>query len=90
MAQAPDDVLAHWSTLVEGLQEPPLEFYASVEAAVIKKCIPDAKFERIEYREGGTFSGLRQYLRVRRYREVFDICGAPFGNVVFSRGGLPK
>ena len=83
MAHAPDEVLGYWSTLVEGLQEPPLEFYASVEAAVMKRNIPDAKFERIEYREGGAFSAFRQYLRVRRYREVFDICGAPFGNGCF-------
>ena len=83
MAEAPQTVLAHWSTLVEGLQESPLEFYANVQAAVAKRMIPDAKFERIEYREGGAFSGLRQYLRIRRHREVFDVCGAPFGNGFF-------
>lgn len=82
MAQAPEAVLGHWSTLVEGLQEPPLEFYASVEAAIAKRNIPDAAFERVEYREGGAFSGLR-HLRIRRHREIFDVCAAPFGNGCF-------
>jgi hypothetical protein len=83
MAAAPETVLGHWSTLIEGLQEAPLEFYKDVEAAVVRRCIPDAKFERIEYKEGGAFSGLRQYLRIRRHREVFDVCVAPFGNGCF-------
>ena len=83
MAAAPDTAIAHWSTLVEGLQHSTLEFYASVEAAVAKRMIPDATFERVEYREGGAFSAFRQYLRVRRHREVFDVCGAPFGNGFF-------
>ena len=83
MAATPDTVRSHWSTLVEGLQESPLEFYQNVEAAVQRRAIPDVKLERIEYREGGAFSAFRQYLRVRRRREVFDICGAPFGNGTF-------
>lgn len=83
MTPNPEDALGHWSTLVHGLQQPPIEFYESVEAAVARLNIPDAKFERVEYREGGVFSGFRQYLRVRRHRHVFDICAAPFGNGCF-------
>ena len=83
MPSIPDTVLGHWSTLVEGLQESPLAFYANVEQAVSHRMIPDLEFERIEYREGGAFSGFRLYLRIRRFREVFDVCGAPFGNGFF-------
>lgn len=83
MAAAPDNVLGHWAKLCEGLQESPKEFYAQVEAAVLKRQIPDTKMERIEYREGGAFSGFREYLRIRRRREVFDVCGAPFGDGFF-------
>lgn len=83
MAVTPDTVNGHWSTLIEGLQESPLDFYDEVRATVAKKSISDLKFERIEYREGGVFSGFRPYLRIRRYREVFDVCGAPFGNGFF-------
>src|SRR5665213_3093703 len=83
MADSPDNVRGHWSRLFPGLQTTPLEFYARVEAAVLNRAIPDTVVERVEYREGGAFSGTRQYLRVRRRREVFDICGAPFGDDFF-------
>src|SRR5580658_4329801 len=83
MAGSPDSALGHWSKLFPGLRVAPLEFYARVEAVVLRRAIPDTVVERVEYREGGAFSGIRQYLRVRRRREVFDICGAPFGNDFF-------
>jgi len=84
MAHAcPDDALGHWSKLCEGLQASPLEFYKQVEAAVGNRSIPDTVIERVEYREGGALSGVRQYLRIRRRREVFDVCGAPFANGFF-------
>jgi len=84
MADAsPDSALGHWSKLCEGLQASPLDFYKQVEAAVGNRSIPDTVIERVEYREGGTLSGVRQYLRVRRRREVFDVCGAPFANGFF-------
>src|SRR5580658_8609639 len=83
MASKPETVLGQWSTLVPGLKESTLDFYTSVEQAVAKQTIPDLSFERIEYREGGAFSGFRPYLRIRRHREVFDVCGAPFGNGFF-------
>jgi hypothetical protein len=84
MAHAsPDDSRAHWAHLYEGLQASTLDFYAQVEAAVAIRSIRDAVIERIEYSEGGALSDKRQYLRVRRRRDVFDICGAPFGNGFF-------
>jgi hypothetical protein len=83
MAAPPDTILAHWSTLYPGLQEAPREFYRRVEAAVLQRQIPELKMELIEYREGGAFSGFREYFRIRRRREVFDVCGAPFGNGFF-------
>jgi hypothetical protein len=83
MADSPEAALGHWSKLFPGLQTPPLDFYARVETAVQRRAIPNTVVERVEFREGGAFSGIRQYLRVRRRREVFDICGAPFGNDFF-------
>jgi hypothetical protein len=83
MAALPDNVLAHWSTLVEGLGASAPEFYADVETAVERRMIPGATLERIEYRESGALSSLREYLRIRRQRHVFDVCGAPFGNGFF-------
>jgi hypothetical protein len=54
-----------------------------VEGAVASRSIPNVVIERIEYSEGGALSDKRQYLRVRRNRDVFDICGAPFGDGFF-------
>ena len=84
MAHAsPEDSRAKWAHLYEGLQASTLDFYAQVEGAVAKRSIPNLVNERIEYSEGGALSDKRQYLRVRRHRDVFDICGAPFGNGFF-------
>lgn len=84
MARVPDNVHGHWGPrFFEGLQESPAEFYARVEAAVAKVKIPSVTFERVEYREGGALSGFREYLRVRRLREAFDVCCAPFATGTF-------
>ena len=84
MAHAsPENSRANWAHLYGGLQASTLDFYAQVEQAVAKRSIPDAAIERIEYSEGGALSDKRLYLRVRRRRDVFDICGAPFGDGFF-------
>lgn len=80
---SPDDSRANWAHLYEGLQASTVNFYAMVEGAVTSRHIPDVAIERIEYSEGGALSDKRQYLRVRRRRDVFDICGAPFGDGFF-------
>jgi hypothetical protein len=80
---SPENAHAHWAKLFEGLQASSMEFYTQVEVAVGHRSIPDVVMERVEYREGGALSGVRQYLRVRRRRDVFDVCGAPFGNGFF-------
>src|SRR2546422_481658 len=82
MAAAPV-VFSHWSQLIEGLQASPKEFYASVEEAIKRRGIPDAKTTRVDWPEAGPFSPKREYLRVTRREHIFDICGAPFGNGFF-------
>lgn len=82
MAAAPV-VLSHWYKLLENLQASPMEFYGSVEQAVERRQVPDTERTRVDYFEGGAFSAKREYLRVRRGRLVFDICGAPFGTGFF-------
>jgi len=74
---------AHWSHLTEGLQESSIQFYASTEAAISKRQIPNIKLSRIDYREGGVFSAKREYLRVKWKSYIFDICAAPFGTGFF-------
>ena len=94
MAVTPETVLAQWSTLVEGLQWSPKDFYGSVEQAIQRRQLPDIFVSRVNYAEGGPFSAKREYLRVTRKKDhIFDICGAPFGTGFFSLswlGGRPR
>ncbi len=83
MPDYPEGVRDHWSKLFPTFQAATLDFYARLEGAIRERNIPNTVVERVEYREGGAFSGIRQYLRVRRRREVFDICAAPFGDDFF-------
>lgn len=87
---SPDAVISHWSKLVENLQASPLAFYASVEAAIQKRQIPEIATERVEYKEGGAVSARREYLRVKRGKHVFDICAAPFGTGFFFSSWLAE
>lgn len=82
-APAPSEVLSHWFNLIEGLQASPMEFYASVEAAVQKRQIADVRLSRVDWKEAGLFSAKREYLRVRWKEYLFDICGAPYGGGFF-------
>lgn len=83
-----DTVVSHWSKLLEGVQESPQAFYASVTEAVNKREIPGAKRSNVEWPEGGAGSSKRLYLRVERGDDVVDICGAPFGNAFFVSSWL--
>lgn len=81
-------VLSQWSTLVEGLQWSPKDFYGSVEQAIQQRQLPDIALSRVNYAEGGPFSARREYLRVTRKDHIFDICGAPFGTGFFFSSWL--
>lgn len=84
MASQPhDSVISHWSQLVENLQTSPLQVYSLVEAAIQRREVPETFIERIEYKEGGAISARRTYLRIKRGRLAFDVCGAPFGTGFF-------
>lgn len=74
------EVNSHWLRSIEGLQASPKAFYASVEEAIT---LPSVNYCRIDWKEAGLFSAYREYLRVLREKNVFDVCGAPFGNGFF-------
>lgn len=78
-APEPENVLSHWSTLIEGFQTSPLGFFQAVEAALQRRQIPDSKNTRVDYHEGGALSAKREYLHVTREKLVFDVSAAPFG-----------
>jgi hypothetical protein len=83
-----DTVVSHWAKLLEGVQESPQAFYASVTDALQKREIPGAQITTVEWPEGGLGSAKRLYLRVERGADVIDICGAPFGNAFFASSWL--
>lgn len=76
-------VISHWYQLFEDFSTSALDFYASVEAALASRAIPDLETSRVLWRESGIFSAKREYLRATRGRYAFDICAAPFGNGYF-------
>ena len=79
----PNHIISHWSTMIEGLEASPMEFFEAVEKAITNKQMENIKFWRSTWSEGGIMSAKREYLRVRRKDLAYDICGAPFGNGFF-------
>ena len=79
----PTEVISNWSHLIEFFNYSSKDFYTQVEEAVKKREIPEIKFQRVDFKEGGMLSAKREYLRVRRHALVFDICAAPFGKGFF-------
>ena len=83
MAQSPGNILSHWYHLFEGIQHSTQDFYSSLDGAIAKRNLPDIRVSRTQYHEGGAFSAKREYLRVKRKTQFFDVCAAPYGNGFF-------
>jgi len=77
------EVVSHWNHLFEGMRVSSQDFYTRLEQAIKAREIPDARFSRVDIKEGGLFSANRTYLRVWRKDHFFDICAAPFGTNFF-------
>lgn len=75
--------IAHWSTLIEGMQESTQKFYQVLEGAIARRAIPGAEVRRETRKEAGFFSPKREYLLVKRGDDEFHICAAPFGTGFF-------
>jgi hypothetical protein len=82
MAKEPA-VISHWHNLIENFQTSPMWFYQSLEAAVLRRLIPEIQGARVEHKEGGLASASRQYVRFHRGKTAFDVCAAPFGTGFF-------
>ena len=83
-------VRSHWHHTFEGLQVSPLDFYASVEAGVARRTVPDVHISRVEWAESGILSARREYLRVERGPLAFDVCSAQFGSGQFFSSWLAE
>jgi hypothetical protein len=67
----------------DGLQFSAEEYYVLVEDIVRKYAMPEVKISRVEHYEKYSLSNRRQYLRIERRSDIFDICAAPFGTGFF-------
>jgi hypothetical protein len=61
---------------------------SGVETALEERQVPDLKYARVEWPEGGMLSDRREYLRITRER--LDVCGAPFGTGFFVPSGSAR
>jgi hypothetical protein len=59
------------------------EFYALLENIIKERQMPDTKTSRVEYHQKHIFSNKREYLRIQRKDDIFDVCAAPFGTGFF-------
>ena len=59
------------------------EFYTLLEKIIEERQMPNTKISRKDYYEGSILSNKREYLRVKRFEDIFDICAAPFGTGFF-------
>jgi hypothetical protein len=77
------EVSSHWGTTLRTLQFSAQEFYGKVEQAIYAREWPGVELLRVRHSEAGRLSHKREYLRVVRQRQVFDICAATFGKDYF-------
>jgi hypothetical protein len=77
------EVSSHWGTTLESLHFSAQEFYAKVERAIHARHWPGVELLRVQHSEAGLLSHPREYLRVVRQRQVFDICASTFGKDYF-------
>lgn len=86
------DLGSHWHHFFAGLQFSTNEFYTLVEEYITKQDMPGVKVSRVNFSEGSILSDKREYLRLERKDDMFDICAAPFGAGFFVSYwlGTPK
>lgn len=78
------EVISHWSTLIEDFQTSPQQFYAELTKAIQKRQMPNARIDRITFKESHLLSAKREYLRISCKNDFyFAVCGAPFGTGFF-------
>lgn len=78
------EVLSHWSTLIENFNMSPQDFYSLVTGSLEQRRMPNARIDRIAFKESHLLSAKREYLRISCKNDFhFAVCGAPFGTGFF-------
>jgi hypothetical protein len=89
-SQPLNDILSHWSKLIENFNTDSEGFYTAVDAALERRKIHDALTRHIQWSEGGILSPNREYFRIEGSGFAFDLCAAPFGTGFFFSWWLTK
>lgn len=79
----PTENVAHWNKLFDGLTYSPDTFYEQVSQKLGARRIPGLEMRKVTFKEKGSFSANRIYLRIMRDGLIFDICAAPYGEGAF-------
>jgi hypothetical protein len=77
------EVFTHWGTVLPGVQFSAQDLYAKVDDEIRAREWPGVELLRAAYSEAGLLSHKREYLRVIRQRQVFDLCAGSFGKDYF-------
>jgi hypothetical protein len=77
------DVFSHSFTLAPGVHFSTQEFYGIIESDVRDKQWPGVELVRVYHSETAVLSHKREYLRIIRERQLFDVCGSTFGKDYF-------
>jgi hypothetical protein len=78
-----ENVFSHWYAWTDHNQFSTQEFYTEIEKELVARRVPGLKISQVNFREGGSLSDKRIYLRLVRERLAFDICASPFGRTFF-------
>ncbi len=77
------EVFTHTGTILPGVHLSAQDLYQRVENEIRAREWPGVEFLRAVYTETGVLSHKREYLRIIRKRQLFDLCAASFGKDYF-------
>lgn len=81
-------LLSQWHNTFDCTNADVGAFYASIEKAIKARDIPDVKFSRPTFKEGGMLSASREYLRIERGDLQYQVGAGPLGSSFFVSGRL--
>jgi hypothetical protein len=76
-------VISHWSHFFQNFSLSSDMFYSELTKVLKSHDMPHTTIDRVNHKEGGMFSASREYLRIKHFELVFDVCAAPFGKDFF-------
>jgi hypothetical protein len=82
------ELLSQWFRTFDGANADVDAFYGTIEKAVGSRGVPDVKFSRPHFKEGGMLSASREYLRIERGDLRYEVGAAPFGKSFFVSARL--